>query len=241
MSFRFRPLFGFTLFMLPLFAALIGLGTWQLERLQWKLRLIADMNRNMHAAPISIDQALGTGISAGQYRRVFLSGRYANADEAYVFTTGPRGVPVYHVLTPIRLDDGRVFMIDRGLVPPALRDPSTRQAGQLQGEQRVVGILRTPDRPGPFTPVPDATLRIWYARDLAAIARSDHIKLAVPVIIEADDTRNPGGWPRGGQTAVNLPNDHLQYAITWFLLAAALAAVYFAYHRSRGRLTIGFP
>src|ERR1700691_4524369 len=107
MSFRFRPLFGFTLLMLPFFALLLGLGTWQLERLQWKLQLIADMNRNMHAAPISIDRAMAAGVSAAQYRHVDLSGQYVNADEAYVFATGPHGVPVFHVLTPLRLADGR--------------------------------------------------------------------------------------------------------------------------------------
>jgi surfeit locus 1 family protein len=58
------------------------------------------------------------------------------------------------------------------------------------------------------------------------------------VIVEVDATPNPGGWPKGGQTIVTLPNDHLQYAITWFLLAAALVVIYFAYHRARGRLTV---
>jgi surfeit locus 1 family protein len=60
-----------------------------------------------------------------------------------------------------------------------------------------------------------------------------------PVLIEADGTPNPGGWPLGGQTRVEFPNDHLQYAITWFGLALALSAVYLTYHRSRGRLSFG--
>ncbi len=241
MTVRFRPLFGFTLLTVPLFALLVGLGVWQLERLQWKLGLIAEMSRNMHAAPISIDQALAEGLAAVQYRRVALSGRFGNADEAYVFTTGPHGVPVYHVLTPLLLDDGRMFLIDRGLVPPALLGRSTRKKGEVEGEQNLVGILRTPDSPGPFTPAPDVAHRIWFARDLKAIAAADHVHLSAPVIIEADATPNPGGWPLGGQTIVNLPNNHLQYAITWFLLAAALAIVYLAYHRARGRLTLVFP
>jgi surfeit locus 1 family protein len=237
MTLRFRPLLGFTLLVLPMFGLLMVLGIWQLERLQWKLGLIAEMNRNMHAAPMSIDQALATNSAAFQYRRVALSGRFANAREAYVFTTGLHGAPVYHVLTPLLLGDGRALMIDRGLVPPSLRDPLTRRLGQLEGIQRVVGVLRTPDRPGAFTPAPDTAHRIWFARDLDGIAIADHIRLAARVIIEADATPVPGGWPKGGQTVINLPNDHLQYAITWFLLAASLVVVYFAYHRSRGRLT----
>ena len=60
-----------------------------------------------------------------------------------------------------------------------------------------------------------------------------------PILIEADATPNPGGWPLGGQTRVDFPNDHLQYAITWFGLALALLAVYLLYHRSQGRLSFG--
>jgi surfeit locus 1 family protein len=239
MTFRFRPLFGFTLLFVPLFGLLLGLGIWQLERLQWKLGLVAEISRNMRAAPIPIDQALASGSSAAQYRRVELSGHFINADEVYVFTTGPHGVAVYHVLTPLRLRDDRIFMVDRGLVPPALRDPTTREPGQLEGERQVIGILRTPDRPGLFTPAPDLAHKVWYARDLKGITATLKIGLSAPVVIEADASANPGGWPRGGQTIVNLPNDHLQYAMTWFLLAAALAIVYFAYHRAQGRLAFG--
>ncbi|HEY5049133.1 MAG TPA: SURF1 family protein [Rhizomicrobium sp.] len=240
MKIFFRPLAGFTLFAVPLLALLAGLGVWQLDRLQWKLQLIAAMNRNMHAAPISIDRALAMDLSKAQYRRVLLTGRFINARESYVFTTDEQGAPVYHVLTPLLSGNGREIMVDRGLVPPFLRDPSSRRQGELVGELHIVGILRTPDAPGPFTPQPDPAGNIWFARDLKGIAAARHIRLSAPVIVEADAHANPGGWPRGGQTRVNLPNDHLQYAITWFLLAAALVFVYVAYHHTRGRLTIRF-
>jgi surfeit locus 1 family protein len=238
MSLSFRPLLGFTAFMVPMFALLVGLGFWQLERLQWKLGLIAEMSRNIHAAPISIDRALAMGIPVAQYRSVELSGRFLNDRESYAFGTGPRGVAVYHVLTPLMLDDGRIFLVDRGIVPPELRLATKRAAGELTGEQRVIGVLRTPDKPGAFTPAPDLTQRIWFARDVAGISAANHIRLAAPIIVEADAAPNPGGWPKGGQTVIALPNDHLQYAITWFLLAGALVVIYFAYHRTRGRLTV---
>jgi surfeit locus 1 family protein len=236
---RFRPLVGFSLLMVPLFALLVSLGAWQLERLQWKLNLISEIGRNMHAAPISIDSALAMGNAAAQYRRVSLSGIFLNGLESYVYTTGPHGSAVYHVLTPLRLDDGRVFLIDRGIVPLQLRISTTRAAGELRGRQTVVGVLRTPDSPGPFTPAPDLVHRVWYARDLNTIATANHLHWAAPFIVEADETPNSGGWPRGGQTVVDLPNNHLQYAITWFLLATALAVIYLAYHRARGRLSFG--
>ena len=147
-----------------------------------------------------------------------------------------RGAPVYHVLTPFTSDAGRTYLVDRGAVPKEMLAPATRSAGQPQAALTITGIWRTPDAPGAFTPAPDTAHRIWYARDLQAIAAADHIRLAAPVVIEADATPNPGGWPRGGQTVVDLPNNHLSYAFTWFGLAAGLIGVYLAYHVSKGRL-----
>ncbi|HEX3675618.1 MAG TPA: SURF1 family protein [Rhizomicrobium sp.] len=233
---RFRPLLAPTLWFVPMFILLMGLGFWQIQRLHWKLGLIAEMDAAMVAPPLSLDGALALGERA-QYRMMMLRGRFLNDSEAFVYTTDPEGAPVYHVLTPLRLDDGRVLMFDRGFIPTTLADPRTRIAPG--GEHLVFGIWRTPDGPGIFTPAPDLAHRVWYARDLASIAKADHVKLAAPVIVEADVTPNPGGWPRGGQTMVNLPNSHMQYALTWFGLAGGLLGVYLAYHITNGRLRFG--
>jgi surfeit locus 1 family protein len=235
----FRPLPALTVACAVLFASLIALGVWQLDRLQWKLALSAHVNRNMHAAPLSLDRgALGRGFDR-EYRRVALTGRFDNAKEAYIFGTDANGGPAYHVVVPFTMRDGRTFLIDRGIVPKENLDPATRRMGQIEGVTRIVGVWRTPDGAGVFTPAPDIKHRIWYAHDLSAIAKADGIKFAAPTIIEADATPNPGGWPRGGQTVVSFRNEHLQYAITWFGLAMVLFGVYAAYHVSRRRLGFG--
>jgi surfeit locus 1 family protein len=231
----FRPFWKLTFATAALFAILISLGVWQLNRLQWKLGLIAQVDRNMRAAPLSPDDALAMG-TAAQYHRVALDGHFDNAKESYVFGT-EGGAPVYHVIVPFTANDGRVFLIDRGVVPKEKLDPAARRAGQINGEAHVVGVWRAPDPPGAFTPAPDAAHRIWFAHDLKYIAKADGIaQLAAPVVIEADATPNSGGWPKGGQTVVTFRNEHLQYAITWFGLATVLLCVYVAYHVSRGRL-----
>ncbi|HVU19585.1 MAG TPA: SURF1 family protein [Rhizomicrobium sp.] len=236
----FRPLWKLTVASAILFAILISLGLWQLDRLQWKLSLIAQVNANMHAAPISPEEAIAKGDGA-QYHRVALAGRFDNSKEAYVFGTED-GAPVYHVIVPFTTRDDRVFLVDRGIVPKEKIDPATRRAGLIDGDTHVVGVWRTPDPPGLFTPAPDAARRIWFAHDLKSIAKFDGIKvLAASALIEADATPNPGGWPKGGQTVVTFRNEHLQYAITWFGLAAVLFGVYVAYHISRGRLRFGRP
>jgi surfeit locus 1 family protein len=234
MGLRFRPYPGVTIAALIAAAILIGLGVWQLQRLQWKLALIAEVSGHTTAAPISLDQALKTDAGAMQYRRVALDGHFDNSKEAYVFTTGEGGEAVYHVLTPFLTGDGHTLLVDRGFIPKDKLAPATRAA--VDDVTRLVGVWRVPDAPGTFTPPPDTAHRIWYSRDLKGIAAADHIVLAAPVLIEADAAPNPGGWPKGGQTVVSFRNEHLSYAVTWFGLAAGLLGVYFAYHVSRGRL-----
>jgi surfeit locus 1 family protein len=234
MALQFRPYPGVTIAAVIATAILIGLGIWQLQRLQWKLALIAEVNGHMAAPPLPLNEALKSSADAMQYRRVALNGRFDNSKEAYVFTTAAGGEAVYHVLTPFLTDDGHSLLVDRGYVPKEKRDPATRTP--VQGATRLVGVWRVPDAPGTFTPAPDTAHRIWYSRDLKAIAAADHIQLAAPVVIEADATPNPGGWPKGGQTVVSFRNEHLSYAVTWFGLAAGLLGVYLAYHVSKGRL-----
>ncbi|MBA2589612.1 MAG: SURF1 family protein [Alphaproteobacteria bacterium] len=231
----FRPYPGMTIACAILFAILCGLGTWQLERLQWKLALIARVNSHMAAAPLTLDAIRAMNVDEAQYRRVSLDGRFDHAHEAYVFTTDA-GAPVYHVLTPFILRCGRVLMVDRGEVPRERLDPATRVLGNVSGRTQLTGVWRVPDAPGAFTPPPDTAHRIWYSRDLAGIAAADHLALAAPVVIEADSAPNPGGFPKGGQTVVAFRNQHLSYAVTWFGLAICLLGVWFAYHISKGRI-----
>jgi len=234
----FRPFAGLTIACLALFAFLCGLGVWQLERLSWKLDLIARVNSHIAAPPVPLSRLLVMGPNETQYRRVTLQAHFEHAKEAYVFTTDAGGAPVYHVLTPFRTDDGRILMVDRGAVPQERLKPATRAAGNLEGETQVTGIWRLPDPPGFFTPRPELAKRIWYARDVRAIAATDHLILTAPVVIEADATPNPGGLPRGGQTVVSFRNQHLSYAVTWFGLALVLLGVWLAYHISRGRIAL---
>lgn len=227
----FRPLPGLTIISVLALAILLALGFWQLERLQWKRELIATAERNLAAPATPLGRILPP-----DYSRVRLTGRFDNAKEIYIFGTDATGAPIYHVVVPFEVSDGRVFLIDRGHVPKERLDPATRREGLRDGPVSVTGVWRHPEGPGSFTPPPDIARRIFYAHDLEGIARLDRVVLAAPVIVEADAAPNPGGWPKGGQTVVAFRNDHLQYAITWFGLAATLIGVYLAYHVSRGRL-----
>jgi surfeit locus 1 family protein len=239
---HFQPLPGATVAVTILFALLIGLGVWQLQRLQWKEGLLAAIDRSLHAVPLRIDGRLDVLEGPPMpYQRVVGRGAFDYSKESYLFASDRQGNPGYHVVVPFKLVNGEVFLVDRGYVPKEKLDPSTRKPGQAAGLQTVVGLTRVSDGPGPFTPLPDLAHRIWYSRDAEAIAKAGGIRLAYPGMIDADATPNPGGWPKGGQTIIDIPNNHLQYAITWFLMAAALLGVYLAYHVSRGRLGLRKP
>jgi surfeit locus 1 family protein len=240
MKLRFRPYPGFTVFAAIMFIILCGLGVWQLQRLQWKLNLIATVERNMRARaiPLGDDGGIPVWETYAEYMHVSVHGRFDNSREAYVFTTDGQGDPVYHVLTPFLTPDGHTYLVDRGMVPKDRLSPATRRAGMIEGDTHLTGFWRTPDPPGYFTPAPDPIHRIWYARDVRAIAKADGIRLAAPTLIEADAFPNPGGWPKGGQTVVTFRNEHLSYAITWFGLAAAMLGIWIAYHVSKGRLRL---
>jgi surfeit locus 1 family protein len=231
----FRPLPVLTLACAVMFAILLGLGYWQLQRLHWKLGLIAEVHNRLTLSPVSLDRALAMG-DAAQYRRVGLSGHFENAREVYVYTTGPHGGPAYHVLTPFVTDDGRTVLVDRGIVPVSRLAPAARAQGLLAGERHIVGVWHSPDARGIFTPQPDLAQRVWYSPDVKSIAAAEHLTLATDVLVEADATPNPGGWPEGGQTVVTFRNEHMQYALTWFGMAGGLLGVYLAFHISRGRL-----
>jgi surfeit locus 1 family protein len=182
-------------------------------------------------APASIEQAPPLEFHPGVADGVFL-----NDKEIFLGATSPRGgSPGFQVLTPLRQAGGRIIFVNRGFVPSALKDPQKRSRGQLAGTVHVSGLLRLPKgKPGWIVPENRPDLNYWFWIDLPAMAAATGISNVAPFYIDADATPNPGGWPKGGITPIELPNDHLQYAITWFLLAAAAVAVYAVWQRQAG-------
>ena len=141
------------------------------------------------------------------------------------------------MITPLDIANGPTILINRGFVPDARRDPATRAVGQVPGETTVTGVVRLSQSPNWFTPPPDTKKRLWFSRTEDSMAAAAGLSPGLPIFVEADATPNPGGYPIGGQTVVDFPNNHLSYAITWFALALALMGVYLVYHAKHGRLT----
>jgi surfeit locus 1 family protein len=202
-------------------AILIGLGTWQVKRLHWKLDLIARVEARVHAAPQPAPgPAEWASINADgyEYRRVQLTGTFMNDREAQVYAVTDLG-PGYWVMTPMKAADGTIILVNRGFVPIDHRDPATRKAGEAAGETTVTGLLRMNEPKGTLLRSNVPAEERWYSRDVDAIAAKRGLGKVAPYFIDADATPNPGGLPVGGLTQLVFPNNHLIYAITWYCLA----------------------
>jgi surfeit locus 1 family protein len=215
------------------FVILCGLGIWQLERLQWKEKLIADLNARVSVPPIALpaqpEQA------TDEFRRVRVRVQFVPGQHALVYTPGSALRPDvpgvgYWVMAPAKSGRGAV-MINRGYVAPGARGSvGTAPAGDVE----IVGTLRWPEEGTYFTPRDEPANNVWYRRDPVSIAAAKNWGPVAPFYIEQEAPQLSGA-PKAGPLVVKLPNNHLQYAITWFGLAGALAAVYLVWLRSHFR------
>ena len=192
---------------------LVSLGLWQIQRLQWKQSVLSDIEDRIMAVPVAVPlrpdpradrylPVIATGVVGPEFIRILASQKRIGAG--------------YRVISPLQVGT-RSILLDRGFVkhdeavPPSLEQPV-----------KLVGNLHWPDEVDRYTPKPDYSRNIWFARDLPALAAALKTE---PVLFVLRQTLDP---PEARAAVVSplpvdtkgIPNDHLQYAITWFLLAA---------------------
>ncbi len=141
--------------------------------------------------------------------------------------------PGYWVFAPARSEAGALIVVNRGFVPEDRRDSATRGAGRLSGSVDLIGAMRWPERRGWFVPADSPAQNVWFLRDHVAIAADKGWGEVAPFFIELEGPQPPGGLPRASALKVNLRNEHLQYAITWYGLAAALTVMFLFWLRGR--------
>ena len=235
--FGIRPLLWPTLMTLPAVIGSLALGAWQVQRLQWKNEVIAERQARRDAPPLA---ALPERFDPAQheFRRVRVTGRFLHDKEMYLAARSFRGNPGYHIVTPLAVFPGHV-LVNRGWIPLDRKAPESRKVGNPEGEVTVEGYLRAESGPGWFTPKNEPEKNFWFFIDIPAMARAHGIGKVEPYYIEAGPAENRGGFPVGGQTRFEIPNDHLQYAITWFSFAVIGIVIYLLYHRRRARELAG--
>lgn len=208
-------------------AVLVSLGIWQLNRLEWKEARLAEIAARMAAEPVAVPEQ--PDAATHNYLQVVATGRLSGR-EAHVLTSEKFVGPGYLIVARLEMADGRAVLVDLGFVPEDRKDVP-RPVGEIE----VVGNLLWPNEvDAVFTPDPDLDRNIWFARDLEAMAEALD---ANPVMIVASAVRPPSdALPKPIRVATNIPNDHLEYAITWFSLAVVwLAMTVFLIWRIRRR------
>lgn len=197
-------------------AVLVALGVWQLGRLEQKLALIAEVEARIGAAPVPVPAAPDPG--SDRYRPVTAEGAFTG-EAVHVLSALPGAGPGSRVIAVLETPEGRRLLVDRGFLPEARRAGADLAGGPVA----VTGNLDWPRDADAMTPAPDMGRNLWFSREPGPIAA--HLG-AEPVLIVA---RRVEGAPVPGLApqplGVDIRNDHLEYAITWFLLAAVWAAM----------------
>ena len=204
-----------------LFLLFTALGIWQIERLAWKLDLIARVDQRIHASPRAVPapgQWSALDPQAIEYSHVTATGSFRHDQETLVDALTERGAG-YWVLTPLVTRAGTI-LVNRGFVPTDHADDRTRAAGNIEGPIMLTGLLRQSEPRGRVLRPNNPVANRWYSRDVVAIAKARALGVVAPFFIDADAAPNPGGFPIGGLTVVTFRNAHLVYALTWFALAA---------------------
>ena len=206
-------------------AVLLWLGFWQLDRLAWKQAVLADIDARLMAAPVPV--AAGMTEAGDEYRAVVLSG-VPTGEELHVLVSGTAAGTGYRVISGFETDSGLRVMVDQGLLPL-----EAKGAAPLVAPMQVEGTLLWPDDRNSSTPDPDVAGNIWFARDVGPMAE---VLGTAPLMVVARQVTPPD--PRLTVLPVDvatIKNDHWEYAVTWFLLAAVWGAMtlYFIYRATR--------
>lgn len=237
-----RAFAAFTALMVAIF---IGLGVWQLARRAEKHALIAALDARIGAAPVALpppsDWAALTA-ARDEFRRVSFTATYLKQPDAMVYSAGSAVRedavgPGTWAFLPARLASGETVVIDTGFVANTMQERSVedRAVGKLVTGEPVTltGYLRFPESAGLLTPAENHDKRLWFTRDHLAMAKALGWGEVAPFYVDLETPVPANGIPKPGPLVPHLRDEHMQYAITWFSLAAALLIAFAVWFRGR--------
>ena len=195
-------------------AILISLGSWQLRRMAWKEGLLAQIQAQIDAAPVPLPDTFDPAM---KYMPVEVSGT-TTGDEIHVLSGTKDQGGGYQIVSRFITDDGRDILLDRGFVP---QEDRRLERGPTRLEVR--GNLHWPDEKGSATPEPNLDENIWFARDVPAMAQ---LLDTMPVLVVASHVTGDAQGVQPIPVAIEgIPNNHLSYAVQWFMIAAVWAGM----------------
>jgi surfeit locus 1 family protein len=234
----FRPGLAASLATLAAFTVLVGLGVWQLQRLEWKQGLIADMRLRAEATPITSLPPEPLDIEDLSFHRARLTGHFVAGAEFHLPGRSFQGMTGSELAAAFVTEEGRGIIVSRGWLPPDKQEADARPELRMEGLVTIEGILRPSGWRGSdlFRPANDPEKNVWLYYDGDAMAARAGLEDPVQgLYLSLTDEPGERPLPVPLPPAVTLVNNHLEYALTWFALAGGLIAIFLLFGFSRGR------
>ena len=221
---KLKKAFLFQLFVIFFITVFCALGTWQLYRLQWKLELINEISSGLNSSPIEYSNSIKKN-----YQRVNTFGKFDFDKQIFLYSLNESGKPGYDVITPFRTNKGENVLVNRGWIIKELKDnPSINF--EVANEKKIVGLLREIYKPNMFKPDNDLKNNIWFSINLEDLKVATGEQFNEFVIFLED---NEAKIPLPKKISIDVPNNHLKYAITWYAISVSIIFYYLYFRRKQ--------
>ena len=239
-KFFFKPVFWPTVFFVFSLIILVSLGTWQVKRLIWKNDLISFYLKQSTNNIINLHKENFVSEEI-EYRKVRLTGKFLNKKEVHITGKTYEGNAGFHVVTPFLMQNGNYVLVNRGWVSENYKEAKNRSFSLINEETSVIGLIRYPQKKGYFVPENEPDNGFWFTIKPTEIKK--HLKIdketfIIKFYVDALRQEKKINLPIGIKEKINIRNQHLSYAITWYSLAIVLMIIYLSYHYSEGKLRI---
>ncbi len=226
----FKPKFWPTFLTIPGLILLFSLSYWQFNRLIWKENLIKEIKERSLLSTIDLPSEVN--LSSMLYRKVRIKGEFFHEHEMHMYGGSRqfKGENGYYILTPLRLEDNRILIINRGWVPEKKKDSSKRPETLIKNLVEIEGTIMKSEEKPLYVHENQPERNLWFYIDLSQISTFLDKHVENYYILAKD---NPNILPRGRDLEPNLRNHHLGYALTWLLSGIALAVIYVIYHKKQ--------
>jgi len=214
----------FQLFVIIFVTIFCALGTWQLYRLQWKLELISEITFGLDSSPIEYSNSIKKN-----YQRVSAKGKFNFDEQIYLYSLNNNGKPGYDVITPFRTNKNENVLVNRGWIKKELKNNPIINKN-IEDEQKIIGLLRKIYKPNIFKPDNDLKNNIWFSINLEDLKVTSGERFNEFVIFLED---NQAKTPIPRKISIDVPNNHLKYAITWYAISISIIFYYLYFRRKK--------
>ena len=203
---------------------LLSLSGWQIKRLYWKEALISERIFRFENESVKLEDIKDP--KSSEFRKVLVKGKFLNDNEMFMPALSKRGNNGYHILVPLKIAD-KLFIFDRGWIPLKRKDREKRLLNEISELHEIEAVIRLPGKKGRYQPDNEPENNFWFFVEPNLMSEYTGMNLQADFYLEAKNN-GPNNSPLGNQTRIYIRNNHLQYAITWFLISCGLIGVYLA-------------